>query len=178
MPLTIRLATVDEAPVVRRIMLAAYAEYRGALPVDSGAHTETVDDVLKDMERGGAVLAEDDDLAVGSARYTTEEEYVYVGRLAVLPSHRRRGVGSAMMRFLEEVASHAGRDAIRVGVRDSLPINVGLYRSLGYEVTSVDPHPRGPDGVWTMVKRVPNVRACGTTPRVADLPTDHRVDEE
>ncbi len=158
MALTVRLAALDEASLVREVMLAAYTEHHGALPVESGAHAETVNDVLADMRQGGAVLADDNDQAVGSARFMPEEDHLYVGRLAVLPSHRRRGVASAMMRFLEDVALRSGREAIRVGVRESLPSNVGLYQSLGFEVVSVDPHPRGPDRVLTMAKRIPGVR--------------------
>lgn len=149
---TVRLATFDEAPIVRSVMVAAYAEHKGALPVDSGAHEETVDDVLDVMQQGGAVLAIDGEQAVGSARFRPEDGHLYVGRVAVLPSHRRRGVASSMMRFLEDVAADLGRDAMRVGVRDSLRSNVGLYEWLGYEVVSVGPHPRGPDRVLTMVK--------------------------
>jgi ribosomal protein S18 acetylase RimI-like enzyme len=157
MTLTVRLATLDEAPLVREIMLAAYTEHQGTLPVDSGAHAETVDDVLADMRQGGAILADDDGQAVGSARFMTEEENLYVGRLAVLPSHRRRGVASAMMLFLEGIALRSRRETIRVGVRESLPSNAGLYESLGYEVVGIDPHPRGPDRVLTMVKHIPAV---------------------
>jgi ribosomal protein S18 acetylase RimI-like enzyme len=160
MPLTVRLAALDEASLVREIMLAAYAEYQGTLPVDSGAHTETVDDVLGAMRLGGAVLADDFDQAVGSARFMPEEHSLYVGRVAVLPAHRRRGVAAAMMRFLEDVvAPSIGRGVIRVGVRASLPSNIRLYRSLGYECVRIDPHPRGPDRVWTMVKRIAAARA-------------------
>jgi ribosomal protein S18 acetylase RimI-like enzyme len=155
MAVTVRVATVEEASLVRDIMIAAYAEHQGALPVDSGAHGETVDDVLTDMRQGGAVLAMDGDLSVGSARYLPEDGYLYVGRVAVLPSHRRRGVASAMMRFMEEVALRVGRGELRVGVRESLPSNAELYRSLGYDVLSIDPHPRGPDRTLTMVKRLP-----------------------
>ncbi|HEY3060837.1 MAG TPA: GNAT family N-acetyltransferase [Chloroflexota bacterium] len=154
MAVRVRLATLDEAPLVRRIMQAAFAEYQGALPVDSGAHTETVDDVLAVMRVGGAVLAYAGSEPVGSARYTLEDEAVYVGRVAVLPSHRRRGVASAIMLFLEDIARAEGRDHIRIGVRDSLPSNVGLYQALGYELVSINPHPRGPDRVWTMIKHV------------------------
>jgi hypothetical protein len=46
------------------------------------------------------------------------------------------------------------RQQIRIGVRDSLPSNIGLYRGLGYELVSIDPQPRGADKVWTMIKRV------------------------
>jgi len=150
----VRLAALADAGLVRDVMLAAYAEHKGALPVDSGAHLETVDDVVEGMRRGGAVVAYDGREVVGSARFTAEDDCLYVGRVAVLPSHRRRGVASAMMRFMDEVAQQYGRDMVRVGVRRSLPGNVALYVSLGYEVVGVDPHPRGPDEVVTMTKRI------------------------
>src|SRR5881392_3128298 len=102
MSLSVRAATLDEAPLVREVMLAAYAEYKGTLPVDSGAHTETVDDVLEDMRQGGALLAHYEGQAVGSVRYRIEDEELYVWRVAVLPAFRRRGVASAMMRFAED----------------------------------------------------------------------------
>jgi ribosomal protein S18 acetylase RimI-like enzyme len=151
---SVRLATLDEAPLVRRIMYAAFAEYAGALPVDSGAHTETVEDVLAVMRRGGALLALAGDEAVGSARFIVEDEALYVARVAVLPGHRRRGVASVMMRFCEDLARSMGKQHVRIGVRESLPSNVGLYEALGYERVSIAPHPRGPDQVWTMIKRV------------------------
>lgn len=131
-------------------MRQAFAEYAGALPVESGAHTESVDDVLGVMRQGGAVLAYLGNEAVGSARYLPEESDLYVGRVAVLPTHRRRGVASAMMRFLEGVAVAQGRRSIRIQVRDSLPSNVALYRTLGYDLVRIDAHPRGPDMVWTL----------------------------
>lgn len=152
--IVVRAAGLEEAGLVRDIMLAAYQEHQGALPVESGAHTETVEDVLEDMANGGAVLAFDGADAVGSARFLVEDGYLYVGRLAVLPSQRRRGVASAIMRHLEGVARELGRDTIRVGVRESLPSNVELYRSLAFETVAVEPHHRGPDRVLTMVKRL------------------------
>jgi ribosomal protein S18 acetylase RimI-like enzyme len=105
------------------------------------------------MHEGGAVLAEDGE-AVGSARFVPEDDFLYVGRVAVLPAHRRRGIASAMMRFLEDVAIELGRPEVRVGVRESLPGNVRLYEALGFRTLAVDPHPRGPDRTRTMVKPV------------------------
>jgi ribosomal protein S18 acetylase RimI-like enzyme len=150
----VRLASLDEAPLVRDIMLKAYAEYEDALPVASGAHAETVETVVDDMRQGGAVLAVDGGEPIGSARFLPEGDHLYVGRLAVLPSHRRRGVATALMRFLEDVARCRGHAAIRIGVRESLPANVGLYESLGYAVVSIEPHPRGSDRVVTMLRKV------------------------
>jgi ribosomal protein S18 acetylase RimI-like enzyme len=152
---SVRLASVDEAPLVRWIMRQAFAEYAGALPVESGALAESLADVVTAMAQGGAVLAFACQEAVASARFKGINDGLYVGRVAVLPAHRRRGVASRVMRFLEDLAATQGHAAICLEVRDSLPSNVGLYQSLGYDLVSIDPHPRGPDRVWTMRKRVP-----------------------
>jgi ribosomal protein S18 acetylase RimI-like enzyme len=104
----------------------------------------------------GAVLAFVGDTAVGSARFRPQDTDadLYVGRVSVLPAYRRRGVASALMRFLMDLTAERGRQAIVINVRHSLPSNVGLYQALGFEVVSIDPHPRGDDRVWTMRKRV------------------------
>jgi ribosomal protein S18 acetylase RimI-like enzyme len=152
--LTLRLATLDEAGLVRAIMLAAFGEYAGALAVESSALAESVEDVESAMRSGGAVLALLDAEPVGSARFRPEAGGLYVGRVSVLPAFRRRGVASALMRYLEGVAAERQREVIHVDVRDSLPGNVKLYQSLGYEVVAIEPHPRGPDRVWTLHKRL------------------------
>ena len=131
-------------------MVAAFTPYAGALPVESGATTESLADVLAVMRTGGAVLGFLDGQPRGSARFRIEPDELYVGRVSVLPTHRRRGLASAMMAFLASVAADRGLGAVRVQVRDSLPGNVALYESLGYERVSIHPHPRGPDRVWTM----------------------------
>jgi ribosomal protein S18 acetylase RimI-like enzyme len=152
---------VDEAPLVHGIMREAFAEYAGRLPVESGALRESVADVATAMRAGGAVLCflDDgaalcllDDVAVGSARFLVEDDALYVNRVAVLPAYRRRGIASALMSFLEDVARSRGKNAIRIGVRESLPSNIALYEALGYGTVSIDRHPGGPDKSRTMLK--------------------------
>jgi GNAT superfamily N-acetyltransferase len=133
-------------------MRQAFAGYAGALPVESGALAESIEDVRQAMRDGGAVLAFLSDMAVGSARFTPEADALYVNRVAVLPAHWHKGVASAMMSYIEEIARGLQKAAIRIQARNSLPSNVGLYRALGYETVSIDPHPRGPDQVWSMRK--------------------------
>jgi ribosomal protein S18 acetylase RimI-like enzyme len=136
-------------------MQAAFKELRTVLQPPSSAHAESVADVERAMATGGAVLAWDDDQPVGSARFALHPEHVYVGRVAVLPTHRRRGVATAMMRFLEDLARQAGRPSVELAARASLPGNVRLFEGLGYEVIRVEPHPRGPEmSVVHMRKRL------------------------
>jgi ribosomal protein S18 acetylase RimI-like enzyme len=142
--ITVSLATRDDAPLVHQIMIAAFEEYRGVLEPPSSTHDETVNDVRRAFDSGGAVLARLDGAAVGSARFQPRPGYLYVGRVSTLPAWRGRGVGAALMTFLLDHARALGLPEVRVEVRLSLPSNVALYRRLGFHTISEQPHPRGP----------------------------------
>jgi ribosomal protein S18 acetylase RimI-like enzyme len=149
------LAGVEDAPLVHRLMWEAFAEYDGTLEPPTGALMETVADVVAAIAAGGAVLAWDGEAAVGSARFQPEVDHLYVGRVAVLPAYRGRGLARAMMAFLEEHGRALGLPAVQVGVRRNLPGNIALYERLGYRIVREELHPRGPAYTSvTMVKRL------------------------
>lgn len=150
----ITVATPDDAPLVHRIMRESFAEYENVLIPPSGANHETVEDVQAAMQQGGAVLAWIGDVPVASARFKIEPDDFYVGRVAVLPAYRQRGIGAAIMRYMEQVARDHHRDVIRVNVRMSLPSNLTFYQRLGYQTVEVVNHPKGPDRFAVMVKRL------------------------
>jgi ribosomal protein S18 acetylase RimI-like enzyme len=153
----IRIEMVDasQAALVLRLAVEAFAEFRDTLVPPPGILRETVDDVAQYIETGGAVIARNGNVSVGSARFHPESDHLYVGRVAVPPAFRRRGIATAMMRFLENHARALGHAETRVQVRQALPSNVALYESLGYTVCSADSHPRVPDAiVLTLAKRL------------------------
>jgi HEAT repeat protein/ribosomal protein S18 acetylase RimI-like enzyme len=154
MNLRISEARPEEAALVYEIMREAFAEYTGTLEPPSGANSETLTDVETAMTKGGAILArlEGEETAVGSARYELRPGYLYAGRVSVRPTYRGKGVGSAMMRYLEEIARRHNLFQIQVNVRMSLPSNVALYRALGFEIVRIEPHSKGPQTVATLVK--------------------------
>lgn len=150
----IRLATLDEAPLVHRIMQAAFAEYAGVLNPPSGANRETVADVEEAMAQGGAVLAWDGATVIGSGRFRFETDFLYIGRLAVLPEHRGIGVGRAMVDFMERVALERQLAEIHLSVRMMLPQNLRFYQNMGYSVLEIGMHPKGGDQVANLVKHL------------------------
>jgi ribosomal protein S18 acetylase RimI-like enzyme len=152
MSIEVRLATPDEAPLVREIMRAAFAEYIGVLNPPSGANLETLEDVQKAIAAGGATLAWDGDQAVGSARFRVELDYLYVGRLGVLPEHRGKGIGVKLMGYMESLVTEKGLGSIRLSVRMSLPGNLTFYEKLGYSILEVNDHPKGIEKIATLVK--------------------------
>ena len=148
--LTLREATLSDAEVVYQVTKAAYEEYRGFLDPSSGVDKETLEAVESALHQGSAVLALMDGIAVGAVRYEPRDGgSLYVGRLAVLPSHRRRGIGRALMAAAEERARRMGLARIILGVRVQLPENRAFYESLGYRADGHGSHPGYERATWT-----------------------------
>lgn len=145
----IRYATAEDASLLHDIIQAAFAEYRGVIAVPPGALAETLEEAEQAISQGAVLLACDGEEAVGTVRYEVRPDYLYVGRLAVLPSHRGRGVGAALMAYVEGLAPRVGRTRLHLGTRLSMPGNIAFYERLGYRIVRTEPHPRGPDtNVW------------------------------
>jgi GNAT superfamily N-acetyltransferase len=61
--------------------------------------------------------------------------HLHVGRVAVVPAWRGRGVATALMGWFEEFAASRGLSEIRLAVRLTLPRNEVFYHRLGYRPT-------------------------------------------
>jgi ribosomal protein S18 acetylase RimI-like enzyme len=152
--LTVTQATIEQASLVYDIMLEAFEEYRGKLDPPSGVFAETVESVKRVMSEGGALLAWENGVPVGSMRYIFKPDHIYVGRVSVLPSHRGRGIATAMMRDVEAIACAHGYNAIRLGARLVLQSNITFYEGLGYRVIATRMHDKGGSMVVEMLKQL------------------------
>jgi GNAT superfamily N-acetyltransferase len=141
--LRITEATLADARLIFELTLAAWEEYRGRLDPPSGVFGETVADVEAAIAHGGAVVAYLDGEAAGCSRYEIAEDgaYLYFGTLAVLPRFRRRGIASALVRWLEQRAAELGLTEVRLRARLALPHNIALYTGLGYEIFDYEERP-------------------------------------
>lgn len=137
----IREAAADDAPAVVHIIHAAYAEFQGKLDPPSGAHSETEASIRKLFESERCVIAGWGTEVAGCTFFHIGERDTYLHRLAVVPEHRRKALGHALVTFTETQARTAGSPRVRLGVRLQLPTNQVFYRSLGYSVTSHHSHP-------------------------------------
>jgi GNAT superfamily N-acetyltransferase len=96
----------------------------------------TIDDVLRMIfyEPGGCFVASiggEDVGMVGSIGYG---EVGYLGNLIVLPGHRGRGIGAALMKEAIEHLLESGVRSIRL---DSVPKAIPLYERLGFKEESL-----------------------------------------
>jgi len=76
------------------------------------------------------------------------EEEPGVGRLRwmyILPEFQRRGVGTALVLYLEQKAVDAGYRSMRLRMAEGADWAMSFYEKLGYRVTGRDPRPWGAD---------------------------------
>jgi ribosomal protein S18 acetylase RimI-like enzyme len=77
---------------------------------------------LKAVEENGTII--------GSVRASLKKETVYIGRLIVEPECQNKGVGTMLMRSIEQYFLSAKRYELFTGHLSSR--NLHLYRKLGY----------------------------------------------
>ncbi|MEP6775959.1 MAG: GNAT family N-acetyltransferase, partial [Chloroflexota bacterium] len=110
MPFIFKQATEEDAPAVHALIQLAFGEYRDSIPVPPGALNDTLDATVEAVRKGTTIMLLDGELdlvdgkiiypttqLVGTARYEPLPDYLYVGRVAVQPDQRRRGIGASLM---------------------------------------------------------------------------------
>ncbi|MCP3060896.1 GNAT family N-acetyltransferase [Myxococcus sp. K38C18041901] len=137
-----REATSDDAALLARLLRESFEEYRGRLEPPSSAHGKTEEAVRRELEDGGALVAEaDTGDPVGCVFFHVKPDHVYLDRLAVLPAHRGQGLARRLVDAVEARARAAGRDRVRLCVRLVLTDHHVWYGRLGYQLHSRGTHP-------------------------------------
>jgi ribosomal protein S18 acetylase RimI-like enzyme len=134
----LRPIRLDEADALHELTQCAYAEYQDSL-TPSSATLETVRDVRERLWWGAfrAVVVETPTgKLVGATRYRVGSDGLYFFRLCVHPEWRRRGIAQALVQWLENEAWQRQAQRLWCQVRKTVPRNVELYRSCGFEIVS------------------------------------------
>ena len=154
MTFALRPATPADAPAFHAVMMAA-----GMDPRSSWTRT-TVDDLARRLTLGGGFLALQGQRAVGCVGFRPDgAQTLTLGKLATLPEMRGQGVGTALVRAVEQVAAERGCGRLLLAVSqynlDVLP----FYEQLGYAADETAEYafrsPASPRPV-VLVKAVPN----------------------
>jgi predicted N-acetyltransferase YhbS len=149
----LRDATEDDIPTIIAVTRAAFEEYASWLNPPSSVPSETPEKLRAKLASGQGVLALAGDQVVGSVYYSPEDEYVYLGRLAVLPAYRGQGIGTALVAEVERRARALGRPRVRLGVRVALPHLRARYERLGYRVYEERSHPGFAEPTYLMLEK-------------------------
>ncbi len=108
--------------------------------VESGLGWRWTPDRILDSIRDGATnvaVARDGRRLAGFGIMVYREEEAHLLLLAVQASHRRRGIGSALVGWLEAPALAAGIGMVRLEARTANRGALAFYRRLGYKEMQV-----------------------------------------
>ncbi len=99
------LTTEEKIPIVHRIMLEAFEEYR-FLDVPSSALNESIERLQTVFNSGieQALLCSVDGVPLGSSRFTKKVDFLCFSSVSVTPIARGKGVAKAMLLWLETYA--------------------------------------------------------------------------
>jgi chromate reductase, NAD(P)H dehydrogenase (quinone) len=148
------VGSAGEALTLQRAAFVAEAAIYGTVHIPP--LLDTIDDLRREVERNIVIGAFDAQRLIGSARLTVDGPVGWVSRVAVAPDKQGRGVGSALLQYIEEVAPAVVTE-LQLAAAGKSESNIGLYERRGYREFS-----RGPDSVGTPMvfmrkNRVPRV---------------------
>jgi ribosomal protein S18 acetylase RimI-like enzyme len=134
-------------------MQDSFMEYQDKLFPSSGALRETEASIaLKIADHGGAIIVWEDAVPIGTAIYYFIDNYMYIGRVSVIPAYRGKGIGKDIILFLEELARQQNYTETRVEGRLSIPQNISFYEKLGYIAIEQIFYSEGTDSWYVMKK--------------------------
>lgn len=129
--------TQDKANLIHDLTQEAYAQWRSFLP-DSGVWQETPESLISEFQQGVAFFcAVHNEEIVGAVRcqslFSQEQgNFMLLRRLAVLPTARNLGVGTALIKAVEDHACQLGFGSIFLQVHLAKPQLQTYYTGLGY----------------------------------------------
>jgi ribosomal protein S18 acetylase RimI-like enzyme len=105
------------------------------------------------MQTGSWLIAECDRVAAGCVFYEARMDFMYLGRLAVLPHYRGRGIANALIAQVETLAYQGGLHHVRLGVRVALPALRATYERRGYRVIEYHTHQGFTEPTYVMLDK-------------------------
>jgi predicted N-acetyltransferase YhbS len=131
----IRPATEADFAALLHVQQAAFGEYANVYQV-SGWTTETLDSLRQDAKEKHIFVAEADGV-VGSVRFWIVAGVCVIRLLSVSPAHQSQGVGKALIREIERVATEAHKFFACTMLRTAR--NIHFFLSLGYKAETILP---------------------------------------
>ena len=105
-----------------------------AIDPPSGVLKETAADFAARLQNETCFVVEVDGRLIASVFGAPDDDALYIGRLAVHPDWRRRGIANALMDAIKSEARRIGMKRLTLGCRIALPSNLALFRSHGFVV--------------------------------------------
>jgi predicted N-acetyltransferase YhbS len=136
----IRALTPSDAAAACALVRRAFAAQSVATDPPSGALTETPETIAAALSFGGGAAFEEEEAIIGCVLWEEKGGGFYLGRLAVDPAFRRRGIARALVAAAEAAAVRRGLPLLHVRVRLALLDNRRLFATCGFVETTRHAH--------------------------------------
>ena len=134
------------------LILSSFAYMDEVIDPPSSAHRLTLASLAQKAREEIGFAAIEDGKLVGCVFCKIEPSSLYVGKLAIAPSHQRKGLGRRLLAVAEEIARKNGLSALRLETRIELTGNHLAFSKWGFEKTAENSHP-GYDRVTSIEMR-------------------------
>lgn len=138
------------AALIRR----CFAEHVGRVDPPPSALGETAASVAAQVAASGGAVAEAGGLVAACVLWAEKEGGLYVGRLAVAPESRGRGLARALLAAAESEARRRGLPRLHLGTRLALADNRALFASCGFRECGRFSHAGFSHPTWVALEKM------------------------
>lgn len=123
------------------LIMVSFAYMEEVIDPPSSAHRLTPASLAQKARDEIGFVAVENGKLVGCVFCKLEPVFLYVGKLAIAPSHQRRGLGRRLLAAAEENARKNGLSTLRLETRIELTANHLAFSRWGFEKTAENSHP-------------------------------------
>ena len=136
-----RVGSDGDAAGIAAVIQAAFAAYEGRLVPPPGALREDAASVAARLRTQAGFVVRRNGGIVGCAFAERRGDALDLGRLAVRPEARGRGVAGTLIRRIEAEARGQGLARVTLGVRLAFADNIRLFERHGFREVAREAHP-------------------------------------
>ncbi|MCD7977591.1 MAG: GNAT family N-acetyltransferase [Tannerellaceae bacterium] len=132
-PIHIQIACREDLEKILQLQKQAFiteAESHGNYDIEP--LQQTYASILSDFSSYTFLKAVSNDIIIGSVKYSTLEDCVWIGKLIVHTDYRRRGLGKMLLLEVEQLNPEAKK--FQLFTAASSTHNIRLYEKLGYRI--------------------------------------------
>ena len=141
MQISISPAGFSDWPQLLALLRESFAYMDSRIDPPSSLTRMGIEEVKAKAAQEALIVAAEGQNLIGCAFAAVQDECVYVGKVAVAPSARRKGVARAMFAAAEVLAHVHGRRFLELQTRIELVENHATFAALGFQRVAETAHP-------------------------------------
>lgn len=135
----IRKAVAEDAPAIKEIMQESFKKYMEdtGLTGSMEALSESLEEIIRDIETKEVYIALIDNVAVGSVRVRVNpDNTAYLSRFGVMLSYHNIGIGKSLMNLVDKLLLARGVKSVSLHTASKYRDLVRFYYGRGFYIDS------------------------------------------